>query len=72
MSPSQGRYLKLPRAAVLARQTRSFVYALITVFVSSIQVRQTPFLSSRETPKRHKTVSNESFVRATNRSHTKP
>jgi hypothetical protein len=30
----------LPRAAVRARQTRSFVYALITVFVSSIEARQ--------------------------------
>jgi hypothetical protein len=31
---------RLPRAAVCARQTRSFVYALITVFVSSIEARQ--------------------------------
>jgi hypothetical protein len=30
----------LPRAAVRARQTRSFVYVLITVFVSSIEARQ--------------------------------
>jgi hypothetical protein len=28
------------RAAVRARQSRSFVYALITVFVSSIEARQ--------------------------------
>jgi hypothetical protein len=31
---------RLPRAAVRERQTRSFVYALITVFVSSIEARQ--------------------------------
>jgi hypothetical protein len=31
---------RLLRAAVRARQTRSFVYALITVFVSSIEARQ--------------------------------
>jgi hypothetical protein len=31
---------RLPRAAVRARQTRSFVYALIAVFVSSIDTRQ--------------------------------
>jgi hypothetical protein len=31
---------QLPRAAVHVRQTRSFVYALITVFVSSIEARQ--------------------------------
>jgi hypothetical protein len=30
---------RLPRPAVRARQTRSFIYALITVFVSSIEVR---------------------------------
>jgi hypothetical protein len=29
----------LPRAAVRVRQTRSFVYALITVFVSSSEAR---------------------------------
>jgi hypothetical protein len=31
---------RLPRAAVLARQTLSFVYALIILFVSSIETRQ--------------------------------
>jgi hypothetical protein len=31
---------RLPRASVRARQTRSFVYALITVFVSNIEARQ--------------------------------
>jgi hypothetical protein len=30
---------RLSRAAVRARQTRSFIYALIAVFVSSIEVR---------------------------------
>jgi hypothetical protein len=30
---------RLPCAAVRARQTRSFVYALITVFVCSIEAR---------------------------------
>jgi hypothetical protein len=33
-------YARLRRAAVRARQSRSFVYALITAFVSSIEVRQ--------------------------------
>jgi hypothetical protein len=31
---------RMPRAAVRARQTLSFVYALIIVFVSSIEARQ--------------------------------
>jgi hypothetical protein len=31
---------RLPRAAVHARQTRSFFYALITVFMSCIEPRQ--------------------------------
>jgi hypothetical protein len=46
---------RLPRAAVRARQTRSFVYALITVFVSSIEARQPRTAVDR----RHKTVSTE-------------
>jgi hypothetical protein len=33
-------FARLPRAVVRARKTRSFVYALITVFVSSIEARQ--------------------------------
>jgi hypothetical protein len=45
----------LPRAAVRARQTRSFFYALITVFVSSIEARQPRAAVDR----RHKNASTE-------------
>jgi hypothetical protein len=46
------------RAAVRERQTLSFVYALITVFVYSIGARLL-IDAAKETPERHKTVSTE-------------
>jgi hypothetical protein len=48
----------LSRVAVRARQTLSFVYALIIVFVSSIEARLL-IDAAKETPERHKTVSTE-------------
>jgi hypothetical protein len=55
---------RLPRAAVRARQTLSFVYALITVFVSSIEARQPRAAVDR----RHKNVSTERAQHTENRS----
>jgi hypothetical protein len=60
-APKPGIYCtRLPRAAVRARQTRSCVYALITVFVSGIEARQpraaVDWRRERNT-ERHKTVS---------------
>jgi hypothetical protein len=48
-----------PGAAVRARQTRSFVYALITVFVSSIEARQPCAGVDRRHNNATKTVSTE-------------
>jgi hypothetical protein len=47
---------RLPGVVVRAQQTRPFVYALITVFVSSIAAVDR---RREETPERHKTVSTE-------------
>jgi hypothetical protein len=47
---------RLPRAAVHARQSSSFVYALITVFVSSIEARLLIDATSTPQLKEHSTL----------------